>query len=64
LALLDGNRDRSGLCDAIAEQIRAGKLTVATLPDGGREVPRTEIDRIVGEVLDTLANLRLLMGRA
>ena len=64
LALLDGNRDRSGLCDAIAEQISAGKLMIAALHDGGREVPRTEIDRIVGEVLGALANLRLLMGRA
>ena len=53
-----------GLCDAIAEQISAGKLMIAALHDGGREVPRTEIDRIVGEVLDALANLRLLMGRA
>jgi SAM-dependent methyltransferase len=63
LSLLDGSGDRGGLCDAIAGRIRAGGLTIEALPDGGRKAPRAEIDRIVGEVLDALANLRLLMRR-
>jgi len=64
LSLLDGTLDRGGACGAIAERIGAGTLTIDALPGGGREVPRADIDKIVGEVLEALANLRLLMGRA
>ena len=64
LALLDGNCDRGGVCDAIVERIRAGELKLEALPDGGREAGRAEIDRIVGEVLEALAKLHLLMERA
>jgi SAM-dependent methyltransferase len=63
LAMLDGNIDRVGVCDAITERISAGRLTIEALPDGGRKASRMEIDKIVGEVLDALANLRLLMRR-
>ncbi len=64
LAMLDGNCDRAGMCDAIMDRIRAGQLKLEALPDGGREAPRAEIDRIIGEVLDVLANLHLLMAPA
>jgi methyltransferase-like protein len=64
LALLDGNRDRRAVCDAIAEKLRTGKLKIDARSDGGRGASRPELRGIVNEVLDALAGLGLLLGRS
>jgi len=62
LAMLDGQRDRRGLCDALAKQLRSGKLTIQSGQGDRREATSAnDVQRIVNEVLDALAGLCLLM---
>ncbi len=64
LAMLDGQRTRRSLCDALAEQLRTGKLTIEAGPDGRQTIAPSDVQRIVNEVLDALAGLCLLIDRA
>ena len=61
LAMLDGTRDRRALCDELQAQLRAGRLTLRDAR--GRAVkamPPGQVQRTNDEVLDALADLRLL----
>ena len=61
LALLDGRRDRPAVCEALAEQLRAGTLTLPADPTG-RQPTAADLPGILDGVLDALAGLAMLIG--